>query len=202
MPYSHVNPAADLSLPGEMSSSPQGALSMPIDRSDASSSAAETNSFDAFVVAVEPRLRAALVARHGRDRGAIAAAEALSWAWERWDRVRELESPVPYLVKVGTSRTRTRVLFPRVEHAFSPSDQHFEPGLDAALRGLSDRQRSCVVLIAGFEMSFAETAEILGLAKPTVQKHYERGMKRLRRELGVDGPMAGVADIDGCGSDV
>ena len=142
--------------------------------------------FDAFVLQVEPVLRAALVARHGRDRGAMAAAEALSWAWERWDRVREIEAPVPYLVKVGTSRTRMRLLFPRIERVISQSEPEFEPGLDAALRSLSDRQRSCVVLIAGFEMSFGETAQILSISKPTVQKHFERGMERLRRELGVE----------------
>jgi len=145
----------------------------------------DADGFDAFVVSVEPILRAALVARHGRDRGAVATAEALSWAWERWERVREIESPIPYLVKVGTSRTRMRLLFPRVERLVAPREHEFEPGLDKALRKLSDRQRSCVVLIAGYGLSFAEAGEVLSVTKPTVQKHFERGIERLRNELGV-----------------
>ena len=151
----------------------------------------DADGFDAFVVSVEPILRAALVARHGRDRGAVATAEALSWAWERWERVRDLESPVPYLVKVGTSRTRMRLLFPKVERLIAPREHEFEPGLDKALRKLSDRQRSCVVLIAGYGLSFAEAGEVLSVTKPTVQKHFERGIKRLRNELGVAGPESG-----------
>ena len=163
-----------------------------------SDAAVSAVSFDDFVRAHEPKLRAALVARHGRDRGAEACAEALSWAWERWDKVSALEAPVPYLVKVGTSRTRMRVLFPKIERPVPSAEPSFEPGLGAALQRLSDRQRSCVVLIAGYGMSFAETAEVLAITKPTVQKHLERGLERLRGELGVD--LSGLGDT-GAGRD-
>jgi hypothetical protein len=49
--------------------------------------------FERFVHDVEPRLRRALVAAYGGQRGREATAEALSWAWENWDRVRTMEYP-------------------------------------------------------------------------------------------------------------
>lgn len=39
--------------------------------------------FVAFARTVEPRLRIALMARFGPDRGREAASEALAWAWEQ-----------------------------------------------------------------------------------------------------------------------
>jgi len=40
--------------------------------------------FELFALDVEPRLRRALVAAYGSDRGREAAAEALAYAWEHW----------------------------------------------------------------------------------------------------------------------
>ena len=62
--------------------------------------------FERFFVEVEPRLRRALVARYGSDRGREATAEALAYAWEHWSRVQAMERPVGYLYRVGQSRTR------------------------------------------------------------------------------------------------
>ena len=63
------------------------------------------DSFTTFVQTVEPRLRIALVARFGPERGREATAEALAYAWEEWGSVARLEYPA-YLCKVGRSRTR------------------------------------------------------------------------------------------------
>ena len=41
-------------------------------------------------------------------------------------------------------------------------------------------------LVFGHEWSMAEVAELLDLSKSTVQNHVERGMKKLRRRLGVE----------------
>jgi RNA polymerase sigma factor (sigma-70 family) len=62
----------------------------------------------------------------------------------------------------------------------------FEPGLPGALSGLSERQRVAVMLVHCFEWSLGEVAEHLGVSKGTVQKHLDRGMVSLRRELGVE----------------
>ena len=57
--------------------------------------------FERFVAEVEPRLRRALVAAFGAAVGRQAAADALAWAWQNWERVRGFESPVGYLYRVG-----------------------------------------------------------------------------------------------------
>jgi hypothetical protein len=56
--------------------------------------------FERFVPDVEPRLRRALVAAYGSQRGREATAEALSWAWENWDRVRAMNHPLPAGIEV------------------------------------------------------------------------------------------------------
>jgi hypothetical protein len=43
--------------------------------------------FEQFMAIAEPRLRVALVAAYGPDRGREAAAEALAYAWEHWERL-------------------------------------------------------------------------------------------------------------------
>ncbi len=61
-----------------------------------------------------------------------------------------------------------------------------EPGLPKAVAALPEKQRIVVTLIYGFEWTFSEVAELLGIAKTTVQTHGERGVTKLRRTLGVE----------------
>src|SRR5512145_2913088 len=61
----------------------------------------ERSDFERFAGEVEPRLRRALVAGFGAVVGREAAADALAWAWQNWDRVVGLQSPVGYLYRVG-----------------------------------------------------------------------------------------------------
>ncbi len=138
--------------------------------------------FRAFVGNLEPRLRRALIAAYGYERGREATAEALAYAWEHWDRVAGLINPACYLCRVGQSRTRTRRT--RVVFELPVSDEPFiEPSLQSALASLSERQRVAVLLIYGADWTQGQVAELLGLAKSTVQKHAERGLSRLRRTM-------------------
>jgi RNA polymerase sigma factor (sigma-70 family) len=61
-----------------------------------------------------------------------------------------------------------------------------EPGLAPALRGLSERQRTAVLLVYGFGWTYAEVAEFLGVALGTAQTHVERAMAKLRFALEVE----------------
>jgi DNA-directed RNA polymerase specialized sigma24 family protein len=140
--------------------------------------------FEAFALEVEPRLRRALVAAYGSDRGREAAAEALAYAWEHWDRLRGMVNPTGYLYRVGQSRTRRRKT-PIVFSAPDAEDPWFEPALAGALAGLSERQRVAVVLVHGFGWSLREVAELADTAVTTVQNHLERGLARLRSALEV-----------------
>lgn len=140
--------------------------------------------FTGFVEMVEPRLRRALVALRGREAGRDATAEALLWAWEHWGQVETMVNPVGYLYRVGVSHTRNRR---RQGFALAPGadDVSFEPGLAPALARLTARQRAAVVLVHGCGWTYEEVAEALELSKSSVGSHVERGMARLRREMGV-----------------
>ena len=59
-----------------------------------------------FVRDVEPRLLQALVAAYGPREGREATVDALSWAWEHWDRLGPIANKVGYLYRVGQSATR------------------------------------------------------------------------------------------------
>ena len=141
--------------------------------------------FRAFVLRLEPRLHAALVAVYGHDRGREATAEALAYAWEHWGKVQTMANPTGYLYRVGQSRIRRRkepvVYLPPVDQV----DQEVvvEPRLLTALASLSERQRVTVVLIHVEGWTLREVAELLGISIPTVQKHAERGMAGLRTTL-------------------
>ncbi len=146
------------------------------------------DAFAAFVKDNEPRLRLALCSAFGREAGLDATADALAYGWKHWERVRSLDHPAAYLWQVGRNRARRirarkRLLFESVQldHA-----TWVEPGLPRAVARLSERQRVAVMLIYGFEWTFAEVAELLGVSRSTVQKHTERAMDRLRRELGTE----------------
>jgi len=141
--------------------------------------------FDVFFASAEPRLRRAFAAAYGADRGADATAEAMAWAWERWDRVRMMHNPTGYLFRVGQSRTRARrrpLVLP------APADTRVpwvEPGLPAALASLSEQQRVAVVLAHGFGWTHREVADLLRVSPSTVQNHVERGLAKLRDALEV-----------------
>jgi DNA-directed RNA polymerase specialized sigma24 family protein len=143
--------------------------------------------FDVFVVDCEGKLRAALTATLGSEVGPDAAAETLGHAWEHWGRVRSMENPVGYLYKVGRDRGRKQLkrrqpFIPSVPEGRSP---WVEPGLSPALVSLPDRQRTVVLLLHGYQWTLTEVAEALSISKSSVQTHHDRGMKKLRRSLGV-----------------
>lgn len=144
-------------------------------------------SFEAFFRRAEPLVRRALVAGYGPELGREAAAEALSYGWRNWERVRTMENSTGYLYRVGEGWARRQqrrrpVGFPPVEII----DAGYEPGLGPALNSLTARQRQAVVLVAGFGLSHAEAATLLGLRRSSVQNHVERGMTKLRIALGVE----------------
>ncbi|MEN8040586.1 MAG: sigma factor-like helix-turn-helix DNA-binding protein [Actinomycetota bacterium] len=143
-------------------------------------------SFSGFVADVEPRLRLALCAAFGSEQGRDSAAEALAYGWEHWDRVRNMPNPAGYLWGVGKNHarraSRRRPVFLEVPADVLP---WVEPGLPAALACLSERQRIAVTLLHGLEWTLSEVADLLGVSKSTVQTQAERGMRKLRKSMGV-----------------
>lgn len=152
---------------------------------DAGRGVFEAEGFAAWYETVEPRLRAALSAAYGPERGREAAAEALAWAWAHLDRLNEISHPVPYLFRVGQSRTRLRRLRLIGPGTSDWSEPWVEPRLARALATLTQRQRVAVMLICGHEWTLAEVAEFLGVKVTTVQTHMDRGLAKLRASMEV-----------------
>ena len=144
--------------------------------------------FTVFVEEAGPRLRAALLARYGPDRAPDVLADAFSYAWEHWDRIRHFDNPAGYVYRVAQSRARRGIFRPRKDLP-APRRVHeppaFEPGLAPAIERLSPRQREVVVLVHGFGWTVTEVSETLGISFSSTKKHLERAINRLRSELGV-----------------
>ena len=138
-------------------------------RSNQTRPVSSLDSFEAFVVAHERRLRQALTAAFGIDRGREAAADAFAYAWEHWDRVAGMANPAGYLFVVGREQHRRRFRIRRAKTVFDIgpdiAEPWCEPALAVQLARLSDRERIAVMLVTGLEWSLAEVAELLGVPR-------------------------------------
>lgn len=142
-------------------------------------------SFTTFFQSVEPRLRYALIAALGHERGREATSEAMAYAWEQWDRIEPMENPAGYLYRVGRSRGRVRWRRPRFDPQSAPGFPDMEPGLPEALKGLSENQRITVFLVHAMGWTRRETADLLGISVNSVGSHLDRGLNKLRTAMGV-----------------
>jgi len=143
-------------------------------------------SFTEFVQHAGRRIQHALVAAFGTEVGVDAAAEAMAYGWEHWDRIRSMGNPPGYLYSVGRDRA-LRVKRNRVVVSATPATFEapwVEPGLGSALNNLSERQRLAVVLVHGAEWTISEVADLLDINRGSVKRHLERGMEKLRRSMG------------------
>lgn len=143
--------------------------------------------FEAFVETAGKRLRASLIAAYGVEGGNEAAAEAISYGWEHWSRLSQMENPAGYLYRVGQTaarRGRKRQGFLPVPAAVDLPD--FEPRLLPALESLTEPQRVSVLLIHAFGYTQAEAAEVLDIDRSSVRTHLRRAMAKLRDVLEVE----------------
>lgn len=157
----------------------------------------EPTAFGEFVAAVEPKLRRALVAAYGPDLGRDAAADALAWAWQHWDRVQTMDNPAGYLWRVGqtsvrrsTRRRAHEVVDGRMFELEIIDDgrgeRTVEPALRGALAALSPQQRAAVVLVHGHGYSLSEAGDVLGCSVSTIRNHVARALRHLNSALEVD----------------
>ena len=141
--------------------------------------------FDEFVLDARPRLTRAFVPCVGTADAADAAAEALAYAFERWETLRTMTNPTGYLYRVGRSRVRSRKV-PALPAPASLGVPDVEPGLVPALLALPDSQRTAVWLVHACQWRYSEVAEAMGTSVTMVGNHVSRGLESLRRKLGVD----------------
>ncbi len=153
--------------------------------------------FSEFIEQNQARIRAGLIAAYGPEIGAEAAADAMAYGWENWERLSTMANPSGYLFRVGQTSART-ALNRRSRQSGSleqstklpiPSASElpdFEPGLVPALEKLSESQRLCVLLVHAFSWTKAEVAELLDIDHSTVRTHVSRGLKSLQTSLEVE----------------
>lgn len=119
----------------------------------------------------------------------------------RWGRLRDNDRALAYLRQAVVNRSRSvlrhRVVVDRhlrstAASAFDPAPPSDTAALDAdrraavltALEQLPDRQREVLVLRHYLDLSEAEIADALGIARGSVKSHASRGSAALRDLLG------------------
>ncbi len=142
--------------------------------------------FEEFAATIGVRLRAGLVAAFGPDVGVDAAAEALAYGWQNWNRVGAMDNPSGYLYRVGQTAARRA----RRPQGFLPTPPDtdlpdFEPRLLPALEALSDAQRVCVVMVHAYGWGQTEVADLLDVSPSTVRTHLARALTHLQNALEV-----------------
>ena len=148
----------------------------------------ELASFDEFVGRVEPRLRVALVATYGAQDGRAATVDALSWAWEHWDRVKTMANPLGYLYRVGQSASRRYAMRPIPFDRLGPMAGDalaMSPELATAIMRLTAQQRTVLMLVHAFGWSQRDVATTLEITPSTVREHLDRALTRLNNDLEV-----------------
>ena len=142
--------------------------------------------YEEFVRRDGVRLRAGLVAAYGPEVGADAAAEALAYGFEHWDRVGGMDNPAGYLYRVGQSEAR-RHFRPTgyLPVAAAPGLPEFEPALAPAMESLTEPQRVGIVLVHALGWTQREAAELLDVDVSTLRTHIARAMVKLRTALEV-----------------
>ena len=142
--------------------------------------------FTEFARRIEPRLRYALAGCLNSDLARDATQEALTYAWNHWDKIERLDNPGGYLYTLakrwGWKQRKRPSPLPEIGVVDSSPG---EPGLARALGHLSAMQRQAVYLVEGLGLTQQETADLLGVGRTTIQTHLERALAHLREELGV-----------------
>ncbi len=147
-------------------------------------------SFEEWYRAEHPRVLGLLVVVSGnRDTGLEATAEAFTRALERWDRVREMDSPAAWTYRVGVNIVRRRLWRAAFEgsHRLVGSDTAPSIELDAdvwaAVRRLPTRQRTAIALRYVCDLTNGEIAAAMGVAVGTVSATMTSAHRRLAAHM-------------------
>jgi RNA polymerase sigma factor (sigma-70 family) len=158
------------------------------------SEVAESQAFDEFFLAQHERLFHALYLLTGdRNEADDLAQEALLRAYERWDRVGSMDSPVGYVYRTALNlyRSRLRTLVVRARRAFaSIPAEDFSGSVAAshdvrrALARLPRGQREALILVEWLGLGSEEAGRVLGIDASSVRGRLHRGRASLRDQLG------------------
>jgi RNA polymerase sigma-70 factor (ECF subfamily) len=150
--------------------------------------------FDGFYREQYGRLVRALLLLTGEPSEAEdLAQEALSRVFERWERVRTMDSPEGYLYRTALNlnrkrlrrlavRTRRAITMRSPERDLSTIDDRL--AVLAAVATLPRAQREALVLVEWLGLETKEAAEILGIAPASVRSRLMDARRNLRERLG------------------
>ncbi len=153
-----------------------------------------TEDFDTWYADLRPAMGVALAAWCGdASVAADALDESFARAIERWDRVRRLDSPAGWVWRTATNIVRRRErrhamearLLRRQSSPDAGAPDRVEDDLDLrqALRALTERQRTAVVLYYVADLPVAEVALAMGVADGTVTATLHQARQRLNDAL-------------------
>ena len=121
------------------------------------------------------------------------AQEALLRAYERWDRVGAMDSPVGYVYRTALNlhRSRVRALVVRARRVFAdvPAEDLSRPvsasqDVRRALARLPRGQREALILVEWLDLGSEEAGRMLGIDAASVRGRLHRGRASLRDLLG------------------
>jgi len=121
------------------------------------------------------------------------AQEAFSRVFERWDRVRLMDSPRGYLIRTAMNLNRKRARHQAVARrlhlrATEPLDEisaaMTRHDVRRALDGLPRTQREALILVDWAGLDATEAGKILGIAPSSVRGRLHRARGEVRSRLG------------------
>ena len=157
----------------------------------------ETSQEDDFVALFESEygrlVRALYVLSGSGSEAEDLAQEALARVYERWQRVRGMESPIGYLYRVALNLHRRGLRAPRhlglrevqeLEGGLSDVDQRSD--LAKAVSELSPRLREALFLHEWLGFTSEQVAKLIHVRPSSVRARLSRARKELREKLGDD----------------
>lgn len=146
--------------------------------------------FEDFYVSIASRVRRTLSVILGDpELAGEATDEAMTKAYERWNRISRSENPAGWVYRVGLNwakrqmRRRSYQVTPLAEPTGTGEPPTPDPSLWKALDGLSTDHRTVVVLRYSEDWSVTQIADALDIPAGTVKSRLHRALKHLREEL-------------------
>lgn len=138
------------------------------------------------------RVLASVVLATGADRSRAedAVNDAFVSAYERWDRVRDFESPGGWVTKVAINNAKRsfRLRHRKIREAHhsgshSATNQEVDHDLWQLVQRLPRRQREALALRYVEDMSQVQVADYLGIAEGTAKASLSHARRNLRVQL-------------------
>ena len=141
--------------------------------------------------------------RRGSADAAAIAAETMTVAWRRLDKV-PADDPLPWLYATARNlvwaeaRSRNRSAAADAEPAAVPPPELFEldPAMADALRALAPIEREALLLVAWEELTPAQAAKALGISGPAFRVRLLRARRRVRALLADDPAQSPLLEME------